>query len=1520
MAIQHNEPVLLVGETGCGKTTICQALAAMRLTELKSINCHQYTETSDFIGSLQPVRDRANLRHEINEMVNKLALSLPDSELKTNLLDINMSLEQKYTYFKKIPDISEELKLSYLRSLKLFEWSDGPLIDSYNFGKFLLIDEISLADDSVLERLNSVLEIDRKLLVPEKGGECSLEMEAKDGFQLFATMNPGGDYGKKELSPALRNRFTEIWVRIGVEEVKEIIMTIIDEEKSNPLIKFFEWYNLFARNPLSLRDAIAWANFIQNSLLDFNHAFWEGASMILLDSLDANNKQKCNRFITEELEIPKPEINYTVSISENLFGIYPFFIDCPEFNDISNYSFEGPSIKQNLYRLLRSVQLNKPIMLEGPPGVGKTSIVESLGKITGHKVTRINLSEETDLIDLLGCDIPVGDRFEWCDGVLLTAIKNGSWVILDELNLCPQPVIEGLNALLDHRATIYIPEINKEIVCPQSFRIFAAQNPVAHGGGRKGLPKSFLNRFMKIYINELTKEDYKIILQDIYKDLKDIPKLVEFNDRIKKHIQGPWEFNLRDMLRWCQGGTIELLYFYRIKTAEQRLKIQEIYQEIFNVQLKIECVPYYRISPEIIEIGQFKMQNPRLPTDLALIPGQLNILEQILTSIQKRWPVLLVGEKSVGKASVCRLASFLMKKTLHEYTLSPTTDSSELLGSFEQNENGNFEWFESTLAKALRIGDWVLLRNANLCPAAVLDRINSLMEPNGSLLINERGQVNGESYILKAHPDFCMFITFNPKQGEVSRALRNRCIELSMLENYDYTDVSRITGTHFVTKQGFENLSKHGFGEILKWEDLSKITGNKEKSYKLIFGHEMDNYMDTEKTLLYEKLSSFLLYPVESYLSEDSEFLSKWNYTDESKSCFIANGSEFDTIIRSDKLKLDLNQFYHKIIADFKTQNLRFDVYTPLLDQRNQIQMDIDTDVKIALQIVVNLIVLNVQNINCYDLVRLSALFLWHLAKDEFTKYKINSKLNIADEFRLAIAAPSLSKSLISSWKLRVKSTIKSCPIKFEKLPSILTSQFCKKLMANINFIEEFPKRKTVIVSGEDFIEEEIGLIMDKESYQAEEIFYMGEIKDLYEQVLFRVLIGVLDGNRFDDEVINEFLSNDYIPASLLKPLWILKYKIGLPYSLRDITLPILQTPPTPKSDFLKIFKEAKETTILQGPKHWFLIKTLIKWPKVESPLAIPRSYMDLVQNELEVRIDGIELNQFLSGSESYRTIGLGLWLYKLYKGLICDPSLLYSNLSKDYSEISENLKLRIQVREEYNKLRYGYNAEIPLIKYYLDSIESLAKRIQKADNNTILRTESSDVIINYVSQLPPYDRLLQLVTHNLSSTETEGTKYLYQLLNSYLSTLTDYQTVFPDLCSPLLESLLLILYGLNTLSFSAPHKYIFPYNSENLPKSFSTELIKGHLFDDSDFLGNFSTHIFDLTDMKPIEENLKMKVVRTTELVTVHTVGEKSKDENQKEYEEIEKREIEKLFPNYRDAKAWVPVEMKKRREIIDA
>lgn len=46
----------------------------------------------------------------------------------------------------------------------------------------------------------------------EKGGSDLEKVTAHSNFFVLATMNPGGDYGKKELSPALCNRFTEIWV------------------------------------------------------------------------------------------------------------------------------------------------------------------------------------------------------------------------------------------------------------------------------------------------------------------------------------------------------------------------------------------------------------------------------------------------------------------------------------------------------------------------------------------------------------------------------------------------------------------------------------------------------------------------------------------------------------------------------------------------------------------------------------------------------------------------------------------------------------------------------------------------------------------------------------------------------------------------------------------------------------------------------------------------------------------------------------------------------------------------------------------------------------------------------------------------------------------------------------------------------------------------------------------------------------------------------------------------------------
>lgn len=64
----------------------------------------------------------------------------------------------------------------------------------------------------------------------------------------------------------------------------------------------------------------------------------------------------------------------------------------------------------------------------------------------------------------------------------------------------------------------------------------------------------------------------------------------------------------------------------------------------------------------------------------------------------------------------------------------------------------------------------------------VLDRINSLVEQSGSITINECGTVEGKPVILHPHPKFRMFLTVNPSYGEVSRAMRNRGVEIYMMQ------------------------------------------------------------------------------------------------------------------------------------------------------------------------------------------------------------------------------------------------------------------------------------------------------------------------------------------------------------------------------------------------------------------------------------------------------------------------------------------------------------------------------------------------------------------------------------------------------------------------------------------------------------------------------------------------------------------------------------------------------------------
>ncbi|KAG9127474.1 hypothetical protein FRC07_013283 [Ceratobasidium sp. 392] len=955
-ALQYNEPVLLVGETGSGKTSVCELFAFATSRSLHSLSCHQNTETADLLGSQRPLRNRTALREsailEATRLLQRMnhippdmtpgdldhTIQLVESALKSCSSDQSASLRQ--------------ILLSLRRTTALFEWHDGPLIQAMQSGGLFLLDEISLADDSVLERLNSVLEPSRTIVLAEKGGNdiSQLTVVATPGFQLVATMNPGGDYGKKELSPALRNRFTEIWVPHVAErgDLEQIIDHSWTDDSlrryTSKLLDFAEFAGqvLKDQSALGLRDLLAWVHFSNSCAsttsispdLVFHHAarltIFDGlATFSSIAALPAPELRKISRTLEQSLnelvDLSPVDLASLNAIESSVLGsrllVGSFSIELGKLAPSTRgFSLQAPTTLMNAARAVRALQIPKPLLLEGSPGVGKTSLIVALAAMSGHNLCRINLSDQTDLIDLFGSDMPVEGgnpgEFAWRDAAFLRAMQNGDWVLLDEMNLAPQAVLEGLNAVLDHRGTVFIPELGRNFTKHSDFRVFAAQNPLSQGGGRKGLPKSFINRFTKVYIEPLSRDDLQVICRlsepDIPEDV--LGEMLTFNERLCEEVVerarfgregSPWEFNLRDIIRWTtlwkspglpsSRSPAEYLgdvYLSRFRSRNDQQSACALY-EVTNVR-NVSSQKTITIGVSQAQFGHTlsaRGSNHTSIPSLALLRTQSADLEVVSKCINSGWLLILNGPSHAGKTCLIRTLATLQGADLQELYLNPGTDTSDLLGGFEHSNwelklrqlssrvhaffdselsvtgnlrnamdalvksldsssthqmecsfsllrdictelanssadgsmdiiadinkflgedftsTGRFEWVDGPLVQAMQKGSWLVLDHCNLCNPAVLDRLNSLCETGGVLVLSERGNIDGEIPVVAPHPNFRLFMLLDPRHGELSRAMRNRGVEVSISPMDHPLDISRIRSCARLPKD--QNVGQH---------------------------------------------------------------------------------------------------------------------------------------------------------------------------------------------------------------------------------------------------------------------------------------------------------------------------------------------------------------------------------------------------------------------------------------------------------------------------------------------------------------------------------------------------------------------------------------------------------------------------------------------------------------------------------------------------------------------------------------
>ncbi|GMR53597.1 hypothetical protein PMAYCL1PPCAC_23792, partial [Pristionchus mayeri] len=857
-ALLRNEAVLVVGETGDGKTRLAQTLGG---ETMMSINCHERTECSDLLGRLRPAANGG------------------------------------------------------------FEWQDGVVIKAMKEGKMLLMDEISLAEDSVLERLNPLFEDKRTILLTDSGANTE-EVRAEDTFKVVATMNPGGDYGKKELSKALRNRFTEIWSCSSFErsELCRIFAMRMNSSKLSTSVVMktasiiIHWINqLYSRfsyalrvSP-SLRDIVAcadmWSALCERGM-GVERAVMETLSSVFVDAIPCQMTRSVTnikdiqmealQLMEEMLSIPRDALPIRELISSSN-GVSIGTLSIP-FGPLPptkplGFSFSAPTCMENMYRVMRALYINKPVLLEGSPGCGKSTLIMALASIAGYPCTRLNLSEQTDLSDLFGSDIPIVNEegvmsFEWKDGPILKAIKNGEWILLDEMNLASQSILEGLNACFDHRRVVYIAELAKEFEIPStsSCRFFACQNPRGEGGNRRALPKSFVNRFTNIYTNDLTEEDELAILREVKSGLDDsvLSRMVKINVDLSKELWtgGPFSFNLRDLSRWMHmisksadmGYSFECLYVKRLRVEMERERAREIFKEIMKIDAH-SCPSLISIDENTVRIGPLisERKSSSILPSLYPISSQASTLLSVMNCLSNGWITLLIGPRNSGKRSISETAASLIGVPLEVITLSNDTDASELIGSFEQRvdedslarllsslssllspyvenldclkkrftlekvesevelmlTNGDiplevreevrsllsmslrsemyFEWVDSPFVRAYTQGKLILIENVNQCNSAVLDRLNTSLESGGSLVLSES---RGDFQPISPHPDFRVIMSMDAMEGEISRAMRNRSVEIFMGDGRAWNEEERDVHTILTSLSGRMSVSR----------------------------------------------------------------------------------------------------------------------------------------------------------------------------------------------------------------------------------------------------------------------------------------------------------------------------------------------------------------------------------------------------------------------------------------------------------------------------------------------------------------------------------------------------------------------------------------------------------------------------------------------------------------------------------------------------------------------------------------
>jgi MoxR-like ATPase len=222
--------------------------------------------------------------------------------------------------------------------------------------------------------------------------------------------------------------------------------------------------------------------------------------------------------------------------------------------------------KKMIDSLLMGIFANGHILIEGVPGLAKTTTVKILSELMSLNSKRIQFTPDLLPADLIGTEIyiPKEGIFTTKKGPIFTNI-----LIADEINRSPSKVQSALlEAMQEKQVTIG----DNTFYLEEPFIVLATQNPIEQEG-TYSLPEAQADRFMfKIKVSYPSKEEEKEILKKMS---------VSYQPELNKLINKENIFKIRNLIEKIylddklQDYIIDLVFATR-EPAKYGLDLSEI--------------------------------------------------------------------------------------------------------------------------------------------------------------------------------------------------------------------------------------------------------------------------------------------------------------------------------------------------------------------------------------------------------------------------------------------------------------------------------------------------------------------------------------------------------------------------------------------------------------------------------------------------------------------------------------------------------------------------------------------------------------------------------------------------------------------------------------------------------------------------------------------------------------------------------------------------------------------------------